>query len=458
MENNTICAISTPLGISGIGIVRLSGPITYSIIQQIFSAKNKKDIKHWKSHTVRYGHIIHNNNIIDEVLVTIMKAPGSYTRENMAEIGCHGGLCCMREILSICVSLGARLAAPGEFTKRAFINGRIDLVQAESILEIINSQTETSLEISVRKLEGGLSEKISGIRKEILNVLAPVEAKLDFPEEQAVTSTKLNVKQPLTKILRKVDTLLADSRSGKILVEGVKAAIVGKSNVGKSSLLNRLLREERALVTPIPGTTRDFLEGVINLRGIPVKIIDTAGIRKTKRTIEKMGVKKAVEWMKKADITILVLDGSRKLTQDDRELLGNIGAKAFFIAINKADLSQKIDIHELQKDFSQKQIVSISAKTGYGIKQLENKIYDIIQQGCGTIDGKAVYLNLRQENILRQTGKELRNVLKSCTEKRNLELIAEDLKYAVRSIDEIVGENISQEVLNNIFSQFCIGK
>ena len=460
MGNDTICAISTPLGISGIGIVRLSGPKTYGIIEKIFVLPKKSSkIKKRSSHTVHYGHILDGKRIIDEVLVTIMKSPKSYTREDMAEIGCHGGLIALKEVISLCIRKGAQLASPGEFTKRAFLNGRIDLMQAESVLEIIHSQTEKSLEISIKKLKGTFSKRICQIRKKIFDILVCIEAKIDFPEENAVSQMELNIKKEIKKAKEEIEEILKRAGKGKVIYEGVKAAIIGKTNVGKSSLLNKLLKEERALVTSIPGTTRDFIEEAINIKGIPVKIIDTAGIRKTKREIERMGVEKAIYWMEKAEINILVVDGSRKLNKDDKKLLDNVNnKKRCIIVVNKIDLPLKLNLEKLKETFSPGRVVSISAKTGCGIENLEKRIYNLIQQGCGKIDGREFYLNMREENLLKQINENLKDALKLCREKLSLELLSEDLKYAVKNIEGITGKNTGEEVLRQIFSQFCIGK
>jgi len=453
----TICAISTPLGISGIGIIRLSGEKTYKIIEEIFLPKRKTKVKNWPTHTVHYGYIVDGERIIDEVLVTIMRAPKSYTREDMAEIGCHGGLSALKEVLNLCIKKGAKLASPGEFTKRAFLNGRIDLSQAESVLEIINSQTEKSLEISIKKLKGSLSNEINKLYEKIFSLLVQIEGKIDFPEEEDISEINLNVEEEIKKIKTQIKEILSKSKNGKIVFEGIKAAIIGRTNVGKSSLLNKLLKEERAIVTEIPGTTRDILQETINIKGIPVKIIDTAGIRKTKGKIEKMGVKKALYWMEKAEINLLVLDGSQALNQNDRKLLQKIKNKTYLIVINKIDLPMKINKEEL-KNFPEENISYISAKTGYGIEKLEEKIYNLILKGYGNIKETEFYLNIRQENLLKKSYSIIKNTLKLCKEKQGIELIAQNLREIIKMIDSITGKNISQHILEEIFSQFCIGK
>lgn len=463
MKADTICAISTPPGVSGIGIVRLSGPDTYKIIEKIFTpgkitGKRKKiKIEKIPSHTVHYGHIIENGRIIDEILLTIMKAPRSYTREDMAEIGCHGGIIPLKEVLNLCIKMGARLASPGEFTMRAFLNGRIDLSQAESVLEIINSQTEKGLEIALSKLEGNFSKKLNQIREKIINILVNFEATIDFPEEEDTERIEIECKGKIREILKEVEDILSSARRGKLLFEGVKAAIVGRTNVGKSSLLNKLIEEERAIVSEIPGTTRDIIQEVINIKGIPVKIIDTAGIRKTKGKIEKMGVEKAIEWMKKAEINIVVIDGSQKLKKDDEKLLENINGKEYIIAVNKIDLPLKINIEHLKKDFDIEKIVMVSAKNGDGIEELKEKIFKIIEKGKRKSDGE-IYLNLREENLIRKLKKALQNCLISIKNNLTPEITVECLREAINEIDYLTGRKYNDEILEKIFSNFCIGK
>jgi len=463
MKTDTICAISTPPGVSGIGIVRLSGPKTYKIIEKIFTpgkitGKRKKiKIEKIPSHTVHYGHIIENGRIIDEVLLTIMKAPKSYTREDMAEIGCHGGIIPLKEVLNLCIKMGARLANPGEFTMRAFLNGRIDLSQAESVLEIINSQTEKGLEIALSKLEGNFSKKLNQIREKIINILTNFEATIDFPEEEDTERIEIECEGKIREILKEVEDILSSARRGKLLFEGVKVAIVGRTNVGKSSLLNKLIEEERAIVSEIPGTTRDIIQEVININGIPVKIIDTAGIRKTKGKIEKMGVEKAIEWMKKAEINIVVIDGSQKLKKDDEKLLENINGKEYIIAVNKIDLPLKVNIEHLKKDFDIEKIVMISAKNGNGLEELKEKIFKIIEKGKRKSDGE-IYLNLREENLIRKLKKALKDCFISIKNRLTPEITVECLREAINEIDYLTGRKYNDEILEKIFSNFCIGK
>jgi tRNA modification GTPase len=460
MERDTICAISTPLGISGIGIVRLSGKDTYKIIEEIFvPGKNIKKNKKFKisdipSHTVHYGHIVENGKIIDEVIVTIMKSPKSYTREDMAEIGCHGGIIPLKEVLNLCIKKGARLAQPGEFTKRAFLNGRIDLTQAESILDIIYSKTEYGLEIGIKKLKGSLSNFISEIREKIFKLLVDIEAKINFPEEEDVAEYRLNIEKEIKSIYQEIEKFLLKCNKGKLIQTGIKVAIIGSPNVGKSSLLNTFLKEERAIVTEIPGTTRDAIIEVINIKGIPVNIIDTAGIRKAKNKIEKMGVEKSIEWMKKAEINLLMIDGSRKLNEYDYQLLQHIKNKPYLIIINKIDMPLKVEIDKILNEFDKNRIISVSIKNNIGIEEIENKLYQLINEGFGEIKGDEIYLNLRQEKKINT----VKGYLKEALNENYPEIVAENLRNCINQLDELIGNKISDKILYEIFSNFCIGK
>ncbi|MCM8785850.1 MAG: tRNA uridine-5-carboxymethylaminomethyl(34) synthesis GTPase MnmE [Candidatus Omnitrophica bacterium] len=460
MENDTICAISTPLGVSGIGIVRLSGKDTYRIIEEIFApGKNPKKKKKFKiselpSHTVHYGHIVENGKIIDEVIVTIMKSPKSYTKEDMAEINCHGGIVPLREVLNLCIKKGARLAEPGEFTKRAFLNGRIDLTQAESILDIIYSKTNYGLNIGIKKLKGFLSKFISEIKEKIFNLLVEVEAKINFPEEEDVEKYPLDFRKELKNIYREIERFLEKSNKGKIIQTGVNVAIIGSPNVGKSSLLNAFLKEDRAIVTEIPGTTRDAIIEIVNIKGIPFNIIDTAGIRKAKNKIEKIGVEKSIEWMEKAEINLLIIDGSRKLNEYDYQLLNHIKEKPYLIIINKIDLPQKVEIEKIYNEFQSDRIIKASIKNYIGIEEIENKLLQLVSEGFGEIKGDEIYLNLRQEKKINT----IKQYLKEILNENSIEIVAENLKRCINEIDELTGNKINDKILDQIFSNFCIGK
>jgi len=459
LERDTICAISTPLGISGIGIIRLSGPDTYRIIDRIFKPARKIKISEASSHTVHYGHIVDGTRIIDEVLVTIMKKPRSYTREDMAEIGCHGGIIPLKEVLALCIKNGARQAEPGEFTKRAFLNGRIDLTQAESVLEIIYSKTEKALDISMKKLKGGLSSHLLKIRELLIDILSDIEAKINFPEEDDVSNYNLDIVNKIEVALSNIEKILSRAGRGKIVQQGINATITGRTNVGKSSLLNALLKEERAIVTEIPGTTRDIIQETINIKGIPVNIIDTAGIRKVRGRIERMGVEKALEWMNKAEINLVMLDGSKRLNEYDHQLLEYVkDKKNYVLIINKNDLLQKIEREYIEKNFSQDKIVFLSAKTGKGIDILEEKLYNLIIDGYGEMKGDEIFLNIRQEGKIKEVREHLMKAREDIVKGGTIDILAEYLKECINILDELKGGNISEEILDSIFSRFCIGK
>ncbi|MCK9265740.1 tRNA uridine-5-carboxymethylaminomethyl(34) synthesis GTPase MnmE [bacterium] len=459
MEKDTICAISTPFGISGIGIIRLSGKSTYSIIEKIFKPKKNSAVKDIPSHTVTYGHIINSTGkVIDEVLITFMRNPKSYTREDMAEIGCHGGIITLKEVLNLCIKQGARLAEPGEFTKRAFLNGRIDLTQAESVMEIINSRTEHSLSMSLNKLKGRLYEALENIKEQLISLLSGIEAKINFPEEDDTKNYNIQLSKTINDILSETESFLNQAGKGRILYEGINVAIVGRTNAGKSSLLNKLAGEEKAIVTEIPGTTRDSIQETINIRGVPINIIDTAGIRNVRSKIEKLGLKKSFEWIEKAEIVLLMIDGTKKINDFDLKLLNKIREKPYILIINKIDLPLKVELNNLKKSFNEERIILLSALTGEGLHNLEEKIYSLIQEGYGKIEDSRIFLNIRQESQLRGVYQKLKTVQEDVYIKDNLEIVAEYINSCIKDIDELTGKNINQEVLNNIFSQFCVGK
>jgi len=458
MKTDTICAVSTPLGISGIGIIRLSGPRTYPILDKIFVPKKNEKVSSFPSHSIHYGHILEHGKIIDEILLTIMRAPKSYTREDMAEIGCHGGYLPLKKVFSLCLKQGARLATEGEFTKRAFLNGRIDLAQAEAIIDIINSKTERGLETSLLQLKGGLSREIEKLKAKMMSLLAKIEVALDFAEEDLEFITDAKIEDELSKIKMQVGKLLAGAETGKIINQGINTAILGSPNVGKSSLLNALLKENRAIVTEIPGTTRDTIEETINLKGIPLKIIDTAGIRKTRKPIEIEGVRRSKEWLKKADLALLVLDGNRALSRDDLELIKETREQKSVFILNKIDLPLKINLNELKKHARGRKIAEISATKKIGLENLEKIIYNLIWDGKVYSADQTLIINCRHQELLFNADKNISNALRSVKNKKSFEFVASDLREGLESLNQIIGKNLSEEVLNEIFSHFCVGK
>lgn len=457
-EEDTIAAISTPLGEGGIGVIRVSGRSAIELGDKIFrSASKRKKLKDLPSHTVHYGYIYdpETQEPLDEVLVTLMRAPKSYTREDVVEISTHGGFLSLKRILDLVLRNGARLAEPGEFTKRAFLNGRIDLSQAEAVIDIIQSRTETGLKVAMRQLEGRLSRKIHAIRDALKHLTALVEASIDFSEEDIEVVSHEELNSGIGQALQSVDLLLETAEEGKILREGLSTVIVGKPNVGKSSLLNVLLEEERAIVTPIPGTTRDVIEESLNLKGIPLRLVDTAGIRNTEDLVEVQGVSRSKSLLEKADLVLLVLDGSGPLTEEDREILDLTRGKKALGVINKADLPPVLDDGELDRILAGIKWVKISAKERIGIEALKDLIFETVVQA----PLESVWVtNVRHKNALVRTKQSLLKAQGSVKEGMSGEFIAVDLRAALDSLGEIVGETTTEDILTEIFSTFCIGK
>ena len=454
---STIAAISTSPGIGGIGIIRISGKESFNIIQKIFKPKNKD--KEIKGYTIKYGNIINpkNNEIIDEVLVSYFKEPKSYTTEDMCEINSHGGNIVMKEILEICLENGAQLAEAGEFTKRAFLNGRIDLVEAEAIIDIINAKTEKEKKASLKQLEGYLSEEINKIKKEILSVMADIEASIDYPEYDIEEVTNNKILDMLKKARNELVTLENSFQNGKIIKEGIKTVIIGKPNVGKSSLLNVILNEERAIVTEYEGTTRDTIEEYVTVEGIPLKIIDTAGIRKTENEVEKIGINKSIELTKDADLIIAIFDITSDITKDDEEILELIKNKNAIVVLNKTDLQQNDKlVDRIQK--LNKKIVKISALKKEGINELYKEIANLFNLNKINIEAENIITNTRHKDLII---KAIQNIDKSIETINNdvpIDIIAIYIKNILEYLGKITGENVSEDIINEIFSKFCLGK
>lgn len=467
-SEDTIASISTPLGENGIGIVRLSGKEAIAIAEKIFKPKSadSANLKKIPSHTLHYGHISVNGTVIDEVLVSVMHAPKTYTRENIVEINCHGGIVPLTKVLELCLKNGARLAQPGEFTQRAFLNGRIDLTQAEAVCDIIRAKTEIAAQVAVRQLEGQLSKKIRKMREKIINLLAHLEVSLDYAEEDIKFFTSQEIKENIEEILSAIEELLATADSGKILREGLKTAIIGKPNAGKSSLLNALLREERAIVTPLPGTTRDVIEETVNIYGIPLVIMDTAGIREhSLDLIEKIGMEKTKKTLQSAELILFVIDLSLPLSEEDyyiAKLINEFNPQAKVIIVgNKLDLPQVVnekDLNHFPLPTSHLPILKVSATLGKGIDKLEEKIYQMfIKAELQTVDAVLV-TNLRHKEALIQAKEALLRTKMTTEENLSEEFIALDLREALDSLGKIIGETVTEDILDNIFSQFCVGK
>lgn len=456
---DTIAAISSAVGEAGIGIVRLSGREAISIANNIFKGINKPLVDA-ENRKMTYGHIIDNRNdqLVDEVLIVSMKAPHTYTREDVVEIYCHGGIIPVKKILEILLTNGARLAEPGEFTKRAFLNGRLDLSQAEAVIDIINAKTDKSHQVSMNQLEGSLSNKITVIRDKILSMIAHVEASIDFPEDDIEEITYEELEQIAAQVIDDLEKLLSTADRGKILRDGLNTVILGKPNVGKSSLLNALLRENRAIVTDIPGTTRDIIEEYLNIDGIPLKIIDTAGIRETEDLVEKIGVDKAKESVDLADLIIAIFDVSRELSDEDFKIIELIKDKKSLVLLNKTDLPNKYTKKHLDELLEGKEIISSSIINEIGLDILEDSIKRMFYAGELELDSTVVVTNIRHKNSLEKALKNIESAYEDIKASVPLDCIEVDLRDCWERLGEISGDTISEDILDKIFSQFCIGK
>ncbi len=458
LKDDTIAAISTAMGSGGIGIIRISGNLSLSIADKIFKSNKKPSLS--ESHRVLYGHIIdpENDIVIDEVLLTVMRAPKTYTTEDVVEINCHGGIQPLNKILEIVVNNGARLAEPGEFTKRAFLNGRIDLTQAEAVIDIINSKTDAARQTAVNQLSGKLNKKIKDIRSKVLDIIAGIEAGIDYPDEISDTGIYSSAEKECTEILEEIEKLLKTSDTGKIIRDGVKAVILGKPNVGKSSLLNTFLDEERAIVTNIPGTTRDTVEEFINIGGVPVKIIDTAGIRDTDNDVEKIGVEKSKAYAKKADLILMMLDSSRELDSEDIEILNFIKDKKSIIVINKIDLEKKINTDYIKEYTKDSVTVEVSVNEGLGMDRLYDAITSLLKSGEVNLENDIIISNVRHKNALLNAKNAIIKTLETISLSMPVDFISMDLQIALSSLGEITGENVDGEIIDRIFTKFCLGK
>ncbi|MHB1253038.1 MAG: tRNA uridine-5-carboxymethylaminomethyl(34) synthesis GTPase MnmE [Candidatus Humimicrobiaceae bacterium] len=458
MNDDTIAALSTRAGESAVNIIKISGSDSIKIADKIFESKSKAKLCELKTYKMLYGNIIYNREIIDEVLVSIMRSPGSYTREDVIEINCHGGLAAVNKILDIIIKNGARLAEPGEFTKRAFLNGRIDLSQVEAISDIISAKTENSLKIAANNLSGTLSKEIKKIRKNLLDIIINIEASIDFIEEDLEIFPYDEILTKTKNIFDELIELIKNEEKGEIIKNGIKIAIIGKPNVGKSSLLNLIAKKEKAIVTSIPGTTRDAVEEILYLNGIPVILTDTAGIRESKNIIEKIGVKKSINEIEKADILITIIDNSRKLTEDDIRILEKTKEKKHIVCLNKIDEKSKVNKSELEKYIKKESILEISVLKNKGIDTLEEKIRDLtIGKDKFEIEEKII-INKRQKISILNAKDSIENAIEAMKNKMSEEFLALDLRRAYILMGDVIGENTKEDILNAIFSKFCVGK
>lgn len=458
--SDTIAAISTAIGEAGIGIVRMSGKNSLDIADKIFRGSKVGSLKKAKNRRLTYGHIIDSNTeeIIDEVLIVYMKKPYTYTRENMVEIYCHGGIISVKKILELLLETGARLAEPGEFTKRAFLNGRLDLAQSEAVIDVIRAKTEKSFDVSLDQLEGSLSNKIKEIMTILLEMIAHIEASIDFPEDDVEDLAYDELREKAIIVKQEIEMLLNTSDRGKILRDGLNTVILGKPNVGKSSLLNAILRENRAIVTNIPGTTRDVIEEYVNIDGIPLRIIDTAGIRSTEDLVEKIGVDKAKEMVDESDLVIAVFDASDRLTDEDYEIIDIIKNKNSIILLNKTDLPNKYDETYLKKLLPNKEIIITSIVKGLGLNKLEDTIKDMFYSGELEVESDIIVTNIRHKNQLIKAKKNIEDGIEGIDLNMPLDCIEVDIKSCWENLGEISGDTVGEDILDKIFSEFCIGK
>ena len=456
--DDTIAAISTPAGQGGIGIVRISGPAAMTIADRIFHSGKGKRPGAARSGSIIYGRAVNpsDGTTVDEVLLSVMRAPGSYTREDVVEFNCHGGMASVRTLLGLVLAEGARLAEPGEFTKRAFLNGRISLAQAEAVMDLISARTEKSMRIALGQLKGGLSEKLSSIRESLLQVCVFAEAHIDFPEEEIAAKTSEQIRGELLAIRGGLKELSETFREARFFREGLTVAIVGKPNVGKSSLLNALLRKDRAIVTELPGTTRDLVEDWLDIRGVPVRVVDTAGIRETAEVVEKEGIRRSIEAMEEAGLIIALFDGSRPFEEEDSTLMERLGGRDAVIVVNKADLPGKMQLESV-KTFGGKYI-HISALRGQGLDELKSAIFDFATGDRGCEEEGVVVSNIRHKAALDRASAAIGSASEILAGGGPLEIFSIEMRDALDSIGEITGAVTTEEILNRIFSDFCIGK
>ena len=456
---STIAAISTAPGIGGIGIVRMSGENTYQILEKIFKPKHEIDLKKVKGYQIKYGHIIEKGKVIDEVLVSFFKAPNSYTKEDLCEINSHGGTYIVQKILELCLKNGAILTEPGEFTKRAFLNGRIDLSQAEAVIDIIHAKTEKESKASIYQLKGSISKEIQKIRDLLMSIMVEVEVSIDYPEYDIEEVSNKKASNILKQVKQKLEKLEKSFTTGKIIKEGIKVALIGKPNAGKSSLLNAILKEERAIVTEIEGTTRDIIQESISVRGIPINIIDTAGIRNTDNKVEQIGIERSKKSAEEADLIIAIFDGSQKLTDEDEQILEIAKNKKAILVINKTDICIQEEIKKKLKEIAPtNKIVEISAKNEDGIEEIYEEIERLFKLDEIQIGDETIITNVRHKNIISNAIQLTQKAIETNEQKLPIDIIGLYIKEIMEEIGKITGEFVSDEIIKEIFAKFCLGK
>ena len=455
-EFDTIAAISTPIGEGGISIVRMSGEDAVKIANKVFKGANLTEVS---THTIHYGHIVdpESKKVVDEAMVTVLRAPKTFTREDIVEVNCHGGIVVTNHILQLLLANGARMADPGEFTKRAFVNGRIDLTQAESVMDIVRAKTDKARQVAVGQLAGGLLEKIRAMRKEILDTLANVEVNIDYPEYDADQITADQMAKTSKDVIAEIDKLLNTAQEGTILRNGLATAIVGQPNVGKSSLLNYLTKSDKAIVTDVAGTTRDTLEEYVSVKGVPLKLIDTAGIHHTEDKVEKIGVERSQKALQQADLVLLLLDGSKNLADEDKALIEETKNKKRIIILNKMDIGQKLNVQEMKK-LTNSEVISTSILKQVNLDELENLIKKLFFSGITNSNDQILVTNQRQSGLLAKAKKQLEDVISAVEDGVPVDIAQIDFNGAWDTLGEITGDSAPDELINALFSQFCLGK
>lgn len=461
MELDTIAAISTPMGEGAIAIVRLSGPDSIKIADKLFKSIGNKKLSEVVTHTIHYGHIMDpaTNEVVEEVMVSLMRGPKTFTKEDVVEINCHGGLASVNRLLQLTTSYGARIAEPGEFTKRAFLNGRIDLSQAEAVMDLIRAKTDRAMNVALGQMEGRLSKLIKHLRQEILETLAQVEVNIDYPEYDDVEEMTQQVMLEKSKYIKtEIEKLLQTSQQGKILREGLATVIVGRPNVGKSSLLNSLVQENKAIVTDIPGTTRDVIEEYVNVRGVPLRLLDTAGIRETEDIVERIGVEKSRKVLREADLILLVLNYADDLTEEDKNIFKATEGMDFIVIVNKTDLPQKIDLEKVKELAGNRKVITTSLVEENGVDQLEEAISSLFFEGAIEASDMTYVSNSRHISLLNQALNAISDAIVGAETGTPIDIVQIDLTRTWEILGEIIGESVHESLINQLFSQFCLGK
>ncbi len=458
MDVDTIAAVATPLGEGGISIIRVSGPQAIEIVDKVY--KGTKKLSTVDSHTIHYGHIVdpERDETVDEVLITVMKSPRTFTREDVVEVNCHGGIISTNRVLRTVLKYGARLAEPGEFTKRAFLNGRIDLTQAEAVIDLIRAKTDKAMKVAAQQAEGKLSMHIRSLRSQLLETMAHIEVTIDYPEHDVEEVTRQFLLDKTQSVKQEIEHLLQIAEEGKILREGISTVIIGRPNVGKSSLLNALVHENKAIVTDIPGTTRDVIEEYINIRGVPLRLVDTAGIRETEDIVERIGVERSRQALQEADLILLILNFGEELSHEDRRLMEMTSDMNMIVVVNKTDLPQQLDVDEVRKHLPGAPLIEMSVKEEKGIERLEQTIVDLFSSGKLQGDDLTYVSNSRHISLLEQALHSIDQAIDAVQNDVPVDMVAFDIKAGWEYLGEIIGEEVREDLIDQIFSQFCLGK